>query len=405
MDNIAGPPVEDANFFGREAAVAALWRDLEHHDILLLGPRRIGKTSAARAVLKLARSHQWRALEVNVASCLDERAFVEKLTREVAEEARSRAGKAFDAVKSGIAGLLDRVKSIRLPGDTGVELGAADAEDWTLVASDALRLLSRGDQKWLVYVDELPIMLLTLIRDDAKTGVQRVRRFLDWFRNDVRAMPECKHVRWLITGSVGLDTLVQRHRMADTVNTFKHEGLRPFDTATALSMLEALAKRYALDLTPADGQRILEEIHWPQPYYLQRTFNNLLELVGTSGLPPGPFVDAAVARLIDEDEDNDFHHWEARLTLQLETDDAAHAIHLLTLAAEKREGAQPEYLLARLADRMGDATDDAQRQRFIELRDVLVRDAYWWADNSTGVKRYRFHLEPLRRWWLRRHTL
>ena len=55
MDNIAGPPVEGDNFFGREADINALRALLEHHDLLLLGPRRIGKTSIARALMRVMR--------------------------------------------------------------------------------------------------------------------------------------------------------------------------------------------------------------------------------------------------------------------------------------------------------------------------------------------------------------
>lgn len=45
MKNIVGSPVEDGDFFGREAELA-YFVDLlrQGNDILLLGPRRIGKT-------------------------------------------------------------------------------------------------------------------------------------------------------------------------------------------------------------------------------------------------------------------------------------------------------------------------------------------------------------------------
>ena len=43
---------------GREAAVAGLWRDLQHHDILLLGPRRIGKTQIATRCRQNERGHR-----------------------------------------------------------------------------------------------------------------------------------------------------------------------------------------------------------------------------------------------------------------------------------------------------------------------------------------------------------
>ena len=54
---------------------------------------------------------------------------------------------------------------------------------------------------------------------------------------------------------------------------------------------------------------------------------------------------------------------------------------------------------------MPHATREEALQKFVELRDILERDAYWWPDESTCQKRYRFRLEPLRRWWVRRNSL
>lgn len=68
MDNIAGSPVEGGNFFGREQEVYQLQQILVNDDILLLGPRRIGKTSIARAVMASVRSAGWKTVEINVAS-------------------------------------------------------------------------------------------------------------------------------------------------------------------------------------------------------------------------------------------------------------------------------------------------------------------------------------------------
>ena len=67
MDNIAGSPVEGENFFGRNDIAQHLRQILDHDDILLLGPRRIGKTSLARAVMALAHQQGWTTIEINVA--------------------------------------------------------------------------------------------------------------------------------------------------------------------------------------------------------------------------------------------------------------------------------------------------------------------------------------------------
>ena len=207
MDNIAGSPVEGSNFFGRHADIDRIREWLLNHDVLLLGPRRIGKTSVARAVMRAMREAGWRAIE------------------------------------------------------------------------------------------------------------------------NVRGLPGADKVRWLVSGSVGLDTLVQQHGMADTINSLKHVGLPPFTEEEASAMLVALAAEYRLSLA------------------------------------------------------------------------------LLAQAAATREGSRADSLLTMLHGRIPDATEEQARLAFIRLRDILQRDAYWTPDDFSGARRYRFMLEPLRRWWLRRSTL
>lgn len=404
MDNIAGPPVEGENFFGRNSIVKAFWQDLQHHDVLLLGPRRIGKTSLGRRVMRVATEHGWRAVEVNVAKCTDEKEFVEKLAKAFYVAASSWSSKSIDVIRSGLTELMGRVKGIRL-GPVEVDLQDKDEAAWSVAAADLLRLIAQIKDPWLIYLDELPIFLFHMVRNDPNGGVKRVRQFLDWFRNDVRSMPECKDIRWLVSGSVGLDTLVQRYQMADTINSFRHKGLKPFSPPEANLFLERLATSYGVAFAPKDYGNLVNAIGWPQPYYLQRAFHNVRELLHEKGGNVGDVIDEAVARLADHDSDNDFHHYELRLALQLGKEDGAHAVALLKLACRDIKGTTPEVLVGEIQRRTLDLSPEEQEQKFIQIRDVLVRDAYWWCEESGGIRRYRFCLEPLRKWWLRRHTL
>ena len=410
MDNIAGSPVEGENFYGREAAVAHLREILANDDILLLGPRRIGKTSTARAIMAAVRDEGWRTIEINVASCVDERGFLDKLDAAHTPELASLTTRIKDAIVDRLSAIAGRIKAIKIPipstGSVEVSLGESETEDWTKIANDVLRLMAQAEQRWLIYVDELPILLFNIIRNDSQTGVQRVRRFLDWFRNDVRALPEARQVRWLVSGSVGLDTLVQEHGMADTINSMSHQGLAAFSDDVAVAMLKELAKSYKINLSTDDAQHIVAAVRWTQPYYLQMAFHHLRALMTANATAsPASLIEQAMDNMVQPGTDNDFHHWEARLTLQLCRADADHALALLNLAACDPAGARAETLLATLHERMSNATADEAKRTFIRLRDILQRDAYWWPEEASGVKRYRFRLEPLRRWWLRRNTL
>ena len=143
-----------------------------------------------------------------------------------------------------------------------------------------------------------------------------------------------------------------------------------------------------------------------QPYYLQLAFNHLRVLISANpNTEITDLIEPAIDQLLQPGSDNDFHHWDQRLTQQLGRADADHARALLNQTARNPAGARAETLLATLEQRLPNATTDDARRHFIQLRDILQRDAYWWPDDSSGTRRYRFRLEPLRRWWLRRDTL
>lgn len=411
MDNIAGSPVEGKNFFGRDDVARHLREILNHDDILLLGPRRIGKTSLARAVMAITHKEGWKVVEIVVASCNDEKGFLDKLEDALKKTLDSFAGKLWDGMRDKLGALGKRIKSLKLGGfgaTAEVGLAGTDADDWTKVGNDLLALLGELDDHWLIYVDELPIMLFNIIRQDQANGVQRVRRFLDWFRNDVRALASAGKVRWLISGSVGLDTLVQEHGMADTINSLNHQNLPPFSDALACQLIRELATSYTITLDDAAVRNLVDAVSWPQPYYLQIAFQQLRSLIAASpNTPPQDLIDKTIEQIIQPGvgADNDFHHWDSRLNMQLSAPLATLAKALLNQSATLARGTRAENLLATVQQRHPDATDDEARALFVRLRDILLRDAYWLADDSSGARHYRFALEPLRRWWNRRNSL
>lgn len=408
MDNIAGAPVEGKNFFGREQAVLGLMETLLQHDVLLLGPRRIGKTSLARRVMVVAEQAQWRVVEVNVAGCKDEADVLTKLTNSLASALSPRLSK----IKSSAGKLIDMLPlpdklRVKHPEGLSYEVGLRGRSqvDWTATADALFQLLGQNNHHLLVYIDELPIFLFKLIKQDRENGVARVRRFLDWFRSDLRGASSVGTVRWLLTGSVGLDNLVQQHGMADTINTLRHKNLDPFSESEAISFLQTLAANYNSSLSAVEALAAVTLLRWPQPYYLQLFFHEWRDQgMSPVGVDPHVWAEQLMGRMAAS-ANNDFQHWEQRLSIQLSSTDADLAQTLLDHSCRSPQGGRAETLFALLHEQMPQASDREARRAFSRLRDVLVRDAYWFADESGGEKYYRFCLEPLRRWWARRISL
>src|SRR5262249_55481027 len=87
MRNIIGNPAEGADFFDRPKKLSKLRRELDNlANILLVAPRRFGKTSLAlRLCEETTREHKRKAVFLNVEGRSDELAFAEKLIDELSE--------------------------------------------------------------------------------------------------------------------------------------------------------------------------------------------------------------------------------------------------------------------------------------------------------------------------------
>ena len=196
--------------------------------------------------------------------------------------------------------------------------------------------------------------------------------------------------------------------MADTINSLNHQNLPPFTDPLACQLIRELATSYAITLDDTAVRSLVDAVSWPQPYYLQIVFQQLRSLIAANpGTPPQDLIDKTIELIIQPGvgADNDFHHWDSRLNMQLSAPLAALAKALLNQSATLARGTRAENLLATVQQRHPDATDDEARALFVRLRDILLRDAYWLADDSSGARHYRFALEPLRRWWNRRNSL
>jgi hypothetical protein len=152
--NSIGCPVEGQNFFNRDDEQAQLWLRLETDHVLLLAPRRVGKTSLLYRLEATAERHKFKSIYVSVASHSTEVAFLRALIEKVAEPGR------FGRKLVGGAGkLLLRIKSLSV-SEVSVEL---EAQQWQDIGDDFLRMLQTSKQRCLVMLDELPIFVLNLL--------------------------------------------------------------------------------------------------------------------------------------------------------------------------------------------------------------------------------------------------
>ena len=78
LKNTVGPPVSGGNFYDRAREQQRIWRRLDTNHVLLLAPRRVGKTSLMRRLEETAEQQQFSATYVSVADVSTEMVFVDR---------------------------------------------------------------------------------------------------------------------------------------------------------------------------------------------------------------------------------------------------------------------------------------------------------------------------------------
>ena len=214
MNNIVGQPVEGDDFFDRETDVDAVWESLEQgNHVLLLAPRRVGKTSLALRVGERALSAGWRFAFVDVQRDRDELSLLANLF----ENLKSAGLKVplLARLTQAVAWARRTLRGKVEGGGLAIEIGGEEGqESFTLEAlvDHLFKQLEESDHRVLIAMDELPLFLTELQREEkGEDETVRLRRFLNWFR--ALRLRFRKNVRWLLLGSVGLDTFAESRRL------------------------------------------------------------------------------------------------------------------------------------------------------------------------------------------------
>lgn len=390
MRNIIGKPVSGVDFFGRDRELQELKQVSTDEHLLLLAPRRVGKTSLLCALAsEVERDESATGTYVSVAGAASEPQFVKTVLEAIYA---TKPGKRLmpHPVVTWLRRQGRRIRGIKVAG-YGVDVDGHSAE-WHEEADRAFSGLLKADRPWLIMVDELPTVILTLARHDPSG--ERVRSFLQWFRN-LRQRPEAaRKLRFILAGSVGLDSVTRRHGLTDTINDLRDWRLGPYEASTADRFLAALARSYDMSLDTDMRRRICEHAEWLIPYHLQVIFSALRE-EARGDTPSKAQLEAAVENLLLRR--TYFSSWEERLRSALGAPDDGFARVILNRCARDVTGSSDASLSLALARQIPDLDERGRTLRW--LLESLVSDGYLVEQSG----RWRFRSGLLRRYW-RKHV-
>jgi len=287
---------------------------------------------------------------------------------------------------------LRRVRKFGLLGGT-LEFDGLD-EDWKQAAEDVRSALAQLEDRWLIFIDEFPIFVHRLVRQEETP--ERAEVFLGWFRDLRQAENAPENVQWFVSGSIGLDTVTRQANLGDTINDLhKETRLGAFSRDVADEFLVELGERYELAMDPETRTHFLSKFTWLIPFHVQLLFSEIRDLVTKGVSPTSQDIDAAYEHLLSPGKQSLFDFWVQRLTKELPRPSNTLALLLLDTVVMDDNGVSRQVLNQALSGKISDP--DERQEQLDFLLQVLQTDGYLILED----KRYQFRSALLRNFWQR----
>ncbi len=363
---IGSPPTGD-DFYPRPSMVDQIIRALTVEHVLFLAPRRTGKTSILLQLCKVAPA---QAIFIDLEGLDHPGLWIQIMIDKVREINDERWLQIVKKTPDFFRGFKSDLFQI---SDT----------NWEDKANQLMHDLHRLNTPIWFLLDEFPIMVDKIACRYGKTEASAA---LHWLRR-IRQHNTENRVRFLFTGSVGLDSVIQRHGMRGTANDLRRETLKPLTTDDAVIFIRQLANDNQVNLDEAIARAFIDRLGpaiWP--YFIQLFVAECQDYIHRTGKP----VDLeTVYRAVALDRRNQYANnmW-ARLGDIFNETEASVARQTLKITAAHTSGLPLENLRAQLS---GLPEDD-----FRTVLDTLEHDGYL-TELTDGNIAFSSHL--LRDYW------
>lgn len=379
ISNIFGPPVIGEDFYGRINELSQAHQKLDSgHSIVLSAPRRIGKSSFAKRLVKEKSEQGWKCVYIDLEKTQSESQFLHTLIAKF--EQSGIWSKAAKTAGGFLSGVLESIKSI---GPVNVELSnLIPSKDLYSSFSD----LIDHTQDTLIVIDELTLFLSVL--EKTKGSAQDVSFFLNWFRSLRQITPS--RVRWIFCGSVGLHNFTGTRNLTYTINDLAELKFDAMSDQEAFGLVRALADSEGVNMSDDIVRSFLETLNWHIPYFIQILFNEIKTNTISSEPVTAEIIQFSFNSLVHSEL---MATWSERLSEY--NGHELGARHLLNLISSAPQGISKEQLTTSFMQTFGFDNVVAADKELSDTLQMLERDGY--LIRKYGRRIFRSPL--LRDWW------
>jgi len=395
-----GNVVTGQRFWDREQEKELLAHKLdEGAHVLLVAQRRMGKTSLMAEVAGLL-AQRYVCLFADLQKCQGSADAIVEISLQM----RAHKGiweKTRSVFENVLGKVVGSVESIQI-GELGVTLRSGlNQGNWAVKGDRLLDILSDAEKPVVIFLDEVALLVNNMLKDEnhnvTAEGKVQANEFMSWMRKN-----SIKHqgkIRFVISGSIGLEPVLHQARLSATINNFVPLELRAWDAETAAGCIKALAVQYGVQLEEGVPEEMVEKLGCCIPHHVQMFFTHVYELCVKRRQMLCSLTDVGEVYkndMLGVRGHVELTHYEERLEKVLPKELCTLALDMLTEAA--------------VTGHLSDEAISAFRKEYpLEGRDVVeVQKEILWVLEHDGYleaadKGYVFVSKLLRDWWTNRY--
>jgi len=376
MKIMTGQVARQANFWDRKKEIEDIWYKIESSShILLVAPRRVGKTSIMYNILDNPKD-DYIVLYIDTESANTENEFWKKLFFRLMEE------EFVNTLQNKAKNLFSWLKTIKISELTtrGIKFGDGVELDYASAFKKIIKELDI-DKKLIIMMDEFALTIENIIKYEGEKSAQSLLKTHRELRQDSILLNK---VIFVYAGSIGLESVASKINSIGLINDLSSIKVLPLKVDDAKEFAKTLAASNAIKIQESEIEYLLQKIEWLIPFYIQLIMD---ELRKAKVLITREIIDNAFDAILDNR--NHFDHWHVRLK-SLADNEYRFSKELLDVIS-KHMTMQPNEII-------NIAAKYSLHEYEVEgIVRSLVYDGY--INNNDNQKVYRFNSPILRMWW------
>ncbi len=377
-------------FFNREIERKIISEKVEEGvQQLLTGQRRMGKSSIAREIgrqLEEEKGEQWNYIFVDIQACSSGAKLVERLATELYQHPEFKT--MLNAWFSFAGKHIPKIEKLSV-SDFAITLrDHLSAANWKDKGRELLQKIETSNKRTYLVLDEFPDVVTKVHTNE---GTQGVEALMEWLRVETQAIANNKKISLLISGSIGLEPILQRLGLSDKINHLASYRLKPWKREVAKNCFQALANYRNIPVADEGIDYLLDQLGVYIPFHIQHSWAKLYEYLLEEGKEEATREDLEYVFkhiILKSESDSLISHYEERLN---ETLGDAYYRFSINLLDDMCDG---EAMDVDVANKLKiDPNIDVHY-----ILKVLTHDGYLTEQNNCWV----FQQSLLRQWWQKR---